>query len=376
MMDEVAEIKRNSEMSQQELFRLVESRSENFSKIVKLKETEIEKLNGVIGELELKLEAEMFEGIKLRETVEQQKGEIEEREKGRQEKEEQHKLELTAKEEQCDQLYYKEYQASQENQALQSNLMEISTEIEQKEMEMAEMSLKLDSMHQQVHIHEKQTKDYEQIESTLREEVKTLEDKVEAKAAQMRAFQEQMHKFQLEVEYSAKEMERVRLAGMASEDEAKQWQKKHYEKQEEIIQLKQEMAMLEIDIKKHEYNYDILAKEHDRCQAEIEELKEENSRIKDRVVEQSPSRSRVGRSETIRDLESPGLKMTNRSRVVVEPVSPGLGNSSRLPKKAVTLDVGNPQILNVLAVPQASPTSKQEREAGTSFMEPEDGKKE
>ena len=354
----------------------MESRSENFSKIVKLKETEIEKLNGVIGELELKLEAEMFEGIKLRETVEQQKGEIEEREKGRQEKEEQHKLELTAKEEQCDQLYYKEYQASQENQALQSNLMEISTEIEQKEMEMAEMSLKLDSMHQQVHIHEKQTKDYEQIESTLREEVKTLEDKVEAKAAQMRAFQEQMHKFQLEVEYSAKEMERVRLAGMASEDEAKQWQKKHYEKQEEIIQLKQEMAMLEIDIKKHEYNYDILAKEHDRCQAEIEELKEENSRIKDRVVEQSPSRSRVGRSETIRDLESPGLKMTNRSRVVVEPVSPGLGNSSRLPKKAVTLDVGNPQILNVLAVPQASPTSKQEREAGTSFMEPEDGKKE
>ena len=51
MMEEVADIKLNSELSQQELFRLVEIRSESFSKIVKLKETEIEKLNGVITEL-------------------------------------------------------------------------------------------------------------------------------------------------------------------------------------------------------------------------------------------------------------------------------------------------------------------------------------
>lgn len=51
MLDEVSGIKKNAEQNQQELFNLIETRSDNFAKIEKVKEVEIEKLKGIIKEL-------------------------------------------------------------------------------------------------------------------------------------------------------------------------------------------------------------------------------------------------------------------------------------------------------------------------------------
>lgn len=66
MLDEIAQIKKDAEHNENQLFALIQSRSENFSKIQKVKQTEIEKLKGIIRELEMKIEAEMFENIQCK----------------------------------------------------------------------------------------------------------------------------------------------------------------------------------------------------------------------------------------------------------------------------------------------------------------------
>lgn len=64
-------MKSNAEQKQLDLVALIEARSDNFAKIQKMKEIQIEKLKAIIYELEVKLQAEMFESMKLKDKNEE-----------------------------------------------------------------------------------------------------------------------------------------------------------------------------------------------------------------------------------------------------------------------------------------------------------------
>lgn len=79
-------MKSNAEQKQLDLVALIEARSDNFAKIQKMKEIQIEKLKAIIYELEVKLQAEMFESMKLKDKNEEILTNLEKLEKETQQK--------------------------------------------------------------------------------------------------------------------------------------------------------------------------------------------------------------------------------------------------------------------------------------------------
>lgn len=113
----------------------MEARNQDFLKIQQLKQTEIQKLKGVITMLQQSLQSQMFENMKNVSAYESIKEKMEQLQKESQAKIEDVTLALENRIKDCDDLYAKEFLSSRECETLKMSLMEISSEIQTKEME-------------------------------------------------------------------------------------------------------------------------------------------------------------------------------------------------------------------------------------------------
>lgn len=116
--------------------------------------------------------------------------------------------------------------------------MQISSAISQKQIQIAELTYQLNSSSKQNEIYKKQSKEFEEAEFKLKDEMKTLQNLVEDKTYQLKFFQEKLIKFKDELQLSEREMERLSIANMKLEVDHKEMQDKYMSKMEEIISVK------------------------------------------------------------------------------------------------------------------------------------------